>query len=338
MPQSGSAAIHLPPPMPAIPLPNHANAAPGRALVQVDPLSDVAGCREAQQAVRWDSSPFPIDLPPRLTAIYRLLHSAADELQTISGGVGGLDEFIEDHWLAALARAAWQASPRRDGQEILRGLLCCLSQLMSLQRFAADQCRQLGVPVVTQGKGIGRRFLWRRPYLKDGGPLQEELMEGMRDRGGRAPIVSDVHETTDLYSGRAVMFKTPCQEYTANRKPPSQFGVGEWDEGRWEEQKLLTVLNEARVLGHVRAAGRHQGIIGIRAVQICLDGNGVLFAEDGDVPSRVDRRQRLGIIRQLLEAVAFLHQNGVIYRDMKPHNIMYHRHGADCWAPTRPTK
>ncbi|CEM11698.1 unnamed protein product [Vitrella brassicaformis CCMP3155] len=265
-----------------------------------------AGCREAQQADNWDPSPFPIDLPPRLTAIYRLLHSAADELQTISGGVGGLDEFIEDHWLAALARAAWQASPRRDGQKFLRGLLCRLSHLISVQarpslpsfyipvsvspqrmrrgagvhRFAADQCRQLGVPVVTQGKGIGRRFLWRRPYVKYGGPLQEELMKGMRDMGGRAPIVSNVHETIDLYGpGRDV-------------------------------QDALRGVH-----------GQPQAAIAVRGRRV---GRGqVLFAEDGGVPSRVGRRQRLGIIRQLLEAVAFLHQNGVIYRDMKRHNIMY---------------
>ncbi|CEL99762.1 unnamed protein product [Vitrella brassicaformis CCMP3155] len=268
-------------------------------------MSTASGRIVGRQAASYpeyvDAEPFwlPADgMPPTLPAAYRLFHEAAQLLYGPSQpDVQSFKDFVEDHWLAGLVRAAWSAAR---GERFIWKLLHRLSGLISFQRSAANVCRELGVPVV-QGEGrSGRRYSadTGEGMLRDGEPLQQCLMDGMRGRrNGTAPLVFNVAHAHDKMAGGVVVKKTPCRAYTADRQPPQgSMADDESDPGYWEEHEINCVLKEARVLGRI------------------------VFEQAG-----MTRRERLAIVTQLLEAVAHMHRLGMVYRDMKPDNVVYDR-------------
>ncbi|CEL99760.1 unnamed protein product [Vitrella brassicaformis CCMP3155] len=88
-----------------------------------------------------------------------------------------------------------------------------------------------------------------------------------------------------------------------------------------------------RVLGRVRAAGEHRHLVAIKAAESYLDGSAIYTKEANGRPlheivfesAGLTRRERLAIVTQLLDAVAHMHRLGIVYRDMKPDNVVYDR-------------
>ncbi|CEL99745.1 unnamed protein product [Vitrella brassicaformis CCMP3155] len=316
-----------------------------QGLVAPDPKAPPEVRRHAWDAHDADEAPLwrdqtSADISRSLPRVHQLIHWAAQDLY----GAGKpqlscFDKFVEQHWLAQLAREVWCKLPTAwQRGSFFCGLLRRLSELASMKRAASAEIAALGVPLVADGGGRGRRFL-HTATISDGDPHQEVLMEGMRARGEReCAVMFSVHETIDTHTGARAMAQAPSTSYTAERDKLSDAPDWCWDDGGWEVQKLHAVLHEARVMGRIRRAGRHPHICRIKAAQFEL-GAAAIYVEKAEglqlseflsskgyqPPSQLEHHEGLRVARQMLEALAFLHSECIIHRDVKPANIIYDR-------------
>ncbi|MFB6141271.1 MAG: serine/threonine protein kinase [Halosimplex sp.] len=130
-----------------------------------------------------------------------------------------------------------------------------------------------------------------------------------------------VFEATDRRTGEAVALKYPNFEGSQN-----------------DRDVVATYFEkEAETLEAIRAAGGHPSIMSLQAVTEDR-GTSVLVVElvDGyeldDAIRRTGPLEDVGEVRQigidLCDAMSFLHENEIVYRDLKPDNVMItHRGG-----------
>jgi protein kinase/serine/threonine-protein kinase len=131
-----------------------------------------------------------------------------------------------------------------------------------------------------------------------------------------------VFDAVDTETGEAVALKYPNYEGSQNDR----------DIVRTYFEK------EAETLAAIRAAGGHPNVMSLREVTEDEDGTSVLVVElvDGyeldDAIRRtgplddIDEVRQIGIA--LCDAMSFLHENEIVYRDLKPDNVMItHRGG-----------
>jgi len=155
-------------------------------------------------------------------------------------------------------------------------------------------------------------------------PSQGDLVVGRYELGevvGEGGFAK-VFDAVDTETGESVALKYPNYEGSQNDR----------DIVRTYFEK------EAETLSAIRTAGGHPNIMSLREVAEDQDGTSVLVVElvDGyeldDAIRRTGPLDDIDEVRQigvdLCDAMSFLHENEIVYRDLKPDNVMItHRGG-----------
>jgi serine/threonine-protein kinase PpkA len=95
-------------------------------------------------------------------------------------------------------------------------------------------------------------------------------------------------------------------------------------------EQLTRFLNEAQII----ASLNHRNVINIHDVGVTDDGRPYIsmeYLEGGDLDARIPKKVAPKDALQWLEAIGicldFVHQKGILHRDIKPGNILFHKDG-----------
>ena len=119
-------------------------------------------------------------------------------------------------------------------------------------------------------------------------------------------------------SGEAVAVKSYNQQAMSNRA--TMRGI----------EKEIATLSKVR---HVGIAYLLEVVRETRAVHLCVEYlpggslKSLLRKARGRHSCGIDEPRAIGILKQLLSAVAYLHQRRIVHRDLKTDNIMFDHHG-----------
>lgn len=140
-----------------------------------------------------------------------------------------------------------------------------------------------------------------------GDQLDHYRIENLVARSGMASIF----RATDLVSGRTVAIKIPHPEVECE---PALF-----DRFRREED-IGKAMDHPGVMKVFNDEKRSQ----VYMVMEWVDGR--LLRRIMDEQPKLDRKRAVAITLRILDALQYIHSNGVVHRDLKPENIMVDEH------------